>query len=67
MNRQYVIRQLSDADVAVLDFVERVGLLPGRRIQVISVEDGHVTVSIEGTMQTLTPNVAGSIHVDAQT
>ena len=67
VNRQYVIRHLSDADVAVLDFVERVGLLPGRRIQVINVEDGHVTVSIEGTMQTLTPNVAGSIHVDAQT
>lgn len=66
VDKQYVIRHLSDADVAILDFIERVGLMPGRRVQVVSLEEGHVTVSIEGTMQTLAPKVAGSIHVDAK-
>lgn len=66
VDKQYVIRHLSDADVAVLDFIERIGLMPGRRIQVVSLEEGHVTVSIEGAMQKLAPKIAGSIHVDAK-
>ncbi|MDE2731681.1 MAG: metal-dependent transcriptional regulator [Bacteroidota bacterium] len=66
VDKHYVIRHLSDADVAVLDFIERVGLMPGRRIQVISQDEGHVTISIEGTVRKLEPNIAGSIHVDAR-
>lgn len=66
VDEQYIIRHLSDDDVAILGFFERIGLMPGRRVQVVSLEEGHVTVSIEGTMQTLAPKVAGSIHADAK-
>ena len=65
VDQKYLIRHLSDADVAILDFLERIGLMPGRRVHVLSRDANHLTVSIKGTVQKLTPEVAGSIHVDA--
>lgn len=66
VDKQYVIHHLSDADVAVLDFIERIGLMPGRRVHVVSHNDGHVTVSIEGAVQKLPSIIASSIHVDVR-
>ena len=67
INQTCVVRQVSDADVTMLHFLERIGLLPGRRVRILSRTPGSntLTVSIGGTEQEIAPDVAGSVYVAA--
>ena len=65
IDQPWVVDHVSDADIAILDFLERIGLLPGQRISVVAQGD-PMTVLIEGNKQTLTSEVVGSVHVTAQ-
>ncbi len=60
-----VVRHVSDSDVAMLHFLEREGLMPGRSVRVVARTPGSgpLTISIGGTEQTIAHEVAGSVHV----
>ena len=61
--RLYVVREVCDGDVSVLDMLESSGLLPGRKVEVLDRGSGDVTVRIDGSIRTISSDIAGSVHV----
>ena len=63
---EYVVRRVRHPEQALLQYVERLGLVPGARIKLVAVGpfDGPVTVEFDGGQVHLGNKAAGTIHVE---
>ncbi len=62
-NHPLNIHHLSDSDPAILDFLEQIGLMPGRMVHVIKRENHGMTVRIGEREEFINETVSDSVHV----
>lgn len=61
-----IVQHVSDEDPEMLHYLEDLGLLPGARVEVVSVGpfEGPIEVVVDGNSHTIGRHVAGSVFID---